>query len=595
MTNAGRLGPVLALEIACLLFLQSSPVSAQEAAATLRDWEVQSGFRLDIAARGFNLPTAIAIVPRPGPDPEDPIYFVAELHGRIKVVTRSGSIHSFAQDFAHFRPVQALPINDAENGAAGLCVDPATGYVFVTYVYHDPAGTLRNGVTRFESKPHTFALRATRAVSMDAVLAGDVSSNSHQIGPCQVVNGHLMIAVGNGLQRAASRALNSTLGKILRLMLDGRPPEDNPFSTAGLPPVAKLIWASGFRNVFSLKAVGERVFVAENGLRIDRFLELDAGRDYLYEGSDWTIGLNAPLVFSPSVSPVQMDFASADYTPFPLSHRQRFYVALAGRSDGIGPGIAGERSVVAIDYDFEQRRVKSVPEVFLRWTGTGRGSIVGLGLGPDGLYFAPLFPGPDGTSPIIRVSYDPDRPHARIIGERFSAPELMLREGCVGCHKLGAVGGEFGPALDDLAERLDGRLASPEYLRELGQTGTAADERFMSLASRRLAVINAPAGQRARVWLVNWLLDPAFAKPVPRMPKPNLSEGEANVLADFLLGMRGTAGSEATRQPWTRRLPPARHRHTAAAFLLGSGVTLALLLAARRLRGTRRKRSDGAS
>ena len=46
------------------------------------NWVVEPGFVLDVDVSGFDFPAAIALVPHPGPDPESPIYFVAELRGK---------------------------------------------------------------------------------------------------------------------------------------------------------------------------------------------------------------------------------------------------------------------------------------------------------------------------------------------------------------------------------------------------------------------------------------------------------------------------------------------------------------------------------
>ena len=50
------------------------------------------------------MPTAIAVVPNLGSGPKDPLYFVAELRGRIRVVTNDRSVHTFAEGFVGFTP-----------------------------------------------------------------------------------------------------------------------------------------------------------------------------------------------------------------------------------------------------------------------------------------------------------------------------------------------------------------------------------------------------------------------------------------------------------------------------------------------------------
>ncbi|HJX88208.1 MAG TPA: hypothetical protein VJ277_11660, partial [Gemmatimonadales bacterium] len=62
------------------------------------DWALAEGFTLRRDAQGFRFPTAIAFVPRPGPGPKDPLYFVTEIGGTIKVVTNDRTVSNFAVD-----------------------------------------------------------------------------------------------------------------------------------------------------------------------------------------------------------------------------------------------------------------------------------------------------------------------------------------------------------------------------------------------------------------------------------------------------------------------------------------------------------------
>src|SRR5215208_4372675 len=120
------------------------------------DWAVPEGFALQSDTEGYHFPTAIAFVPEPGSDPKDPLYFVTELRGRIKVITNDRSTYTFAENFFQLQPEQELPEVEGETGLAGICLAPEQGYVFVTFAYQDPDGVLRNNVARFEAAPHTF-------------------------------------------------------------------------------------------------------------------------------------------------------------------------------------------------------------------------------------------------------------------------------------------------------------------------------------------------------------------------------------------------------------------------------------------------------
>src|SRR5690349_15118162 len=120
------------------------------------DWAVGSGFALSIDTEGYHFPTAIAFVPHPGPGPKDPLYFVTELRGKVKVVTNDRTVYTFAENFFQLTPSQELPSIEGEIGMAGICLAPKQGYVFVTFAYQDTNGVLRNNIVRLSSKPETF-------------------------------------------------------------------------------------------------------------------------------------------------------------------------------------------------------------------------------------------------------------------------------------------------------------------------------------------------------------------------------------------------------------------------------------------------------
>jgi len=107
---------------------------------------VADNFALDLDTQGYHFPSAIAFVPTPGSGPKDPLYFITELRGTIKVVTNDRSVHIFADGFFHSQPRKELPDLEGETGMAGVCLEPSRGYVFVTYAYTDSAGFAQPGL-----------------------------------------------------------------------------------------------------------------------------------------------------------------------------------------------------------------------------------------------------------------------------------------------------------------------------------------------------------------------------------------------------------------------------------------------------------------
>jgi hypothetical protein len=118
-----------------IFFFYSLSSPADEKFDWRSDWSLKENFDISIDTEGYRFPTAIAFVPNPGNGPKDPLYFVTELRGKVKVVTNDRTVYTFAEDFFTFKPLEELPSQSGESGLAGICLDPENGYLFVTFVY----------------------------------------------------------------------------------------------------------------------------------------------------------------------------------------------------------------------------------------------------------------------------------------------------------------------------------------------------------------------------------------------------------------------------------------------------------------------------
>lgn len=579
--SLGRLLALTALASAC------QPAASQQAFDWRTDWAVEDGFAIQIDTEGYHFPTAIAFVPNPGPGPDDPLYFVTELRGTIKVVTNDRSIHTFAEVSFDLRPKQELPSGLGETGLAGICLDPAHGYVFVTFTYQDQHGVLRNNVGRFESTPGTFSLSPTASTTFPEIFAADRSAISHQIGPCAVDGDRLYVSVGEAGQPFLSQQLSSTLGKLLRLDLDGNPPTDNPFyRDASVTNPANFVWAFGLRNPFSLELVDGRVFVADNGVAIDRFLEIRRGENYLWDGTDWSIGARAAGLIAPSVGPVQMDFATPQGTVFPREYEGRFFLATAGVPETRGvPNRRGAKGILVVNYDLATRQMAGVPTTFARYRGSRYQSVVGLQFGPDALYFVPLFPNQAGSTPVLKIVPDSAQSHPFRVGDSAHPQFLLGEKGCYGCHVLDTRGyGTVGPPLDtpELSDRLLVRLHSSEYVRQVQQLDTVDAEPLRSYRGARREVLAAEGMERVRIWMRYRLQEPRFDDPRAQMPNLSLSDEQATILTSYLL--EGAESSGGWLAGIRRRLPKPGYRLVALAFACGLAIPLAGMGAIRLIR-----------
>ncbi len=577
-----------------ILFLLASLLPAAPARAQhdwRSDWGVEKGFAISIDTDDYRLPTALAFVPSPGPDPKDPLYFVTELKGRIRVVTNDRAVSTFAEGFfdSDFPP---------ESGMAGICLDPEHGYVFVTFAYQDEKGILRNNMVRFETEPGVFAVRPSAQVDFTDVFFPYESGESHQIGACQVTGGLVYVSVGDGFTKAhESQNIDSMLGKIIRMTVDGEPVRDNPFYEERERPAARdYVWALGLRNPFGMKLVGSRMLVADNGLVVDRFLEVERGENYLWDGTDWSIGTRSDFLLYPSLGVVQLAHAPANFEGFPEEYRNRFYLALSG---AYGKGKSS--GILMLDYDFDARRIRYVPRLFLRnRAGSGNRAMTGVAFGPDGLYFVVIEPDESGRNPVFKVRYAPDRPHPFVVANPLEPVPMMRAKGCLGCHMIDDFrqGGTAGPSLtsDSLVERLVRHLSSEEYADSVREIDGLDREPFASYRAARRAVLEAEGIQRARVWVRYRIQEPRFDRLTSQMPNLGLTDGEARLIAEFLVPEPKESASLIRRlaglvTPSSSRI---RVRHLGLYFAAGfvAGV-LALavgygLLAFRR----RRRRAD---
>ncbi len=247
---------------------------------TLRQW----GYRLDVVASNFQLPVNIAFVPRPSSSAGSPFFYVTELYGAIKVVTRDFSVRTYASGLLNFNPTGNFP-GSGEQGVTGIVVDPVNGDVYASMLY-DRGGTHYPKVVRFQSADGGLtASRQTTILDMP-----EPQGQSHQVshlsfGP----DGKLYVHMGDGFVVSTAQDKRSFRGKILRLNRDGSPATDNPFYAPGDGiSAADYIYALGFRNPFggAWRLWNSTLFAVEDGPNVDRLARMVRGRNYLWDGTN---------------------------------------------------------------------------------------------------------------------------------------------------------------------------------------------------------------------------------------------------------------------------------------------------------------------
>ncbi len=554
------------------------------------DWALPDDFAIEKDTEGYNLPSAIAFVPEPGRGPKDPLYFVTELRGKVKVVTNDRTVHTFAEGFFELKPREELPSQSGEVGLAGICLDAPKGYVFVTFAYQDEKGILRNNIMRFDSVPGTFSLEPVSKTAFTEIFADEYTSPSHQIGGCQVENGLVYVGVGDGhilggLNKDAyggSQSIETLQGKIIRMTTDGEPLDDNPYYVDDDAGKARnFVWATGLRNPFGIKAASGRIYSADNGAgSMDRFLEIRRGENYLWDGTEWSIGANAIQVLTPSDGVAQLDYNAAGDGAFPEPYTDRFFLARTGNPNH-RKGMAQDRGIVILDYDAEAGRTRTAPQYFVRYAGRGKQVIAGLAMGPDGLYFVPIMPDPSGQSAVLKVVYREGAvsPHSSDGDDVIS---LLNSHQCYSCHVIYDYGfGNTGPDLGGSAmeRRIRERLASADYEESLSGLDALDAEPYAGYREVRKEIMRKAGDERVKMWVKYHLLEPRFDNPSSQMPNTGLTEKEAARISDYLLNQDTDWDAEIgmkVRESMSRFIPVLKYRHLVYSFALG--VVIASLI-----------------
>jgi glucose/arabinose dehydrogenase len=381
---------------------------------------LQPGYVIDEIAGGLQLPVNVAFVPDPGSGPKDPIAYIAELYGTIKVLTRDGSMSDYATGLLNFDPSGDFPGSGAQ-GVTGIVVDPESGDVFADMLYDSDPSPL-NGphypkVVRFHSTDGGLTA-ATQTTILDMV--GETQSESHQVSNLTIgPDDKLYVHMGDGFDPTKSQDLTSLRGKILRINFDGTAPSDNPLYEVGddgtLP--RDFIYAYGFRNPFggAWRASNGAHYEVENGPKVDRLARVIPGFNYGYDGSDASMLTGALYNWSPAHAPTNIAYIQTQTfagSGFPDSEMDHAFVTESGPTFAAGPQALGKR-VVGFDPDPDTGEIGGHPHTLVEYTGTGRATAVGLAAGPGGLYFTELYKDQDlisATDPgarLLRIRYGP--------------------------------------------------------------------------------------------------------------------------------------------------------------------------------------------
>ncbi len=487
-------------------------------------WKVTPGLDVEVVAKGFTYPINITFARRAPTSDEAPWFYVSELHGAIKYVTRKGEIRTFADGLLNFEPM--VQVKTDETGISGLTLVPDSNDLLITLTHEDPVSNLlKNRILRLVSNADGTAMTSSKVLlDMDEFTSPSNQIQQIVVGPDKL----LYVSVGDAENARLSLDLDKFGGKLLRLQLDGTAPKDNPFYDPKAPPESarNYVFALGLRNVFDFDfdPVGGAIFAGDNGKDIDRFMRIDRGASYHWNGVRESVRVNALYTWAPAIGPVGLTFLARDS----LGPHTRGQALLAGYGPPAALGPNHSKLLLRMTLDESRKQLSALPELVLRYVGSGRATVLGLAEGPQGVYFSDFFgeteaETSDGLGTIWRLA--PSEATRQMVGGTITDGADAVTRGkryffdfCTSCHRMGGYGGNEGPELTHFGQDAQGELSSKAYEAKLTGLLTAQEGFYATQRSRLSDVSQASGRQRVEVWLRHHIEEPRFDNPRAKMP-----------------------------------------------------------------------------
>ena len=249
--NASPTLPAAALLVAAAVFAPSIAAAVQTNAPKAGPTAVD----VETVANGLVNPWALQFLP-------DGRLLVTERPGRLRIVARDGKLSE---------PVEGVPRVYAQGQGGLLDVRLAddfatTGTVFLSYAEPRDGGKAGTTVARCK-----LVIDGAKS-RLDGVAVifrqQPAVASSHHFGSriIPAADGSLFITTGDrGSQRNEAQNPASHIGKVIRILPDGKPAPDNP----KLPGWAPEVWSLGHRNIqgAAIDPASGKLWTAEHGAR----------------------------------------------------------------------------------------------------------------------------------------------------------------------------------------------------------------------------------------------------------------------------------------------------------------------------------------
>lgn len=223
-----------------------------------------------VVASGLVQPWGLAMLP-------DGRWLVTELQGRMRIVTADGQVGE---------PIAGLPAVDAvgQGGLLDVMVGPSFAQDRMIYWSY---AERREGGNATSVARGALSADGTRVENVQVIFrALPIYDGDKHFGSSLAFDpaGHLFITLGDrsdAPMRPQAQALDSHMGKIIRINADGSVPADNPF--VGREGALPEIWSVGHRNVqgVAIQPGTGAAWTVEHGTRGgDEVNQVSSGRNY---------------------------------------------------------------------------------------------------------------------------------------------------------------------------------------------------------------------------------------------------------------------------------------------------------------------------
>ena len=278
---------------------------------------VNDKVQLTTVASGLEHPWSLAFLP-------DGRMLVSERPGRLRYVTMNGQISA---------PISGVPAVYAagQGGLLDVVLDPdfsANATIYLCYAERGDGDLNGTAVARAK-------LDGSRLTDLKVIFRQSPKVKSEYHFGCRLVfarDGNLFVTLGErNSEQQSAQDLGTHLGKIVRIMKDGKVPADNPF--VGRDGALPEIWSLGHRNVqaATLDPATGRLWAIEHGPRGGDEINLpEAGRNYgwpvITYGTEYSgpaigegtakAGMEQPFYYwVPSIATSSMTFYTSDAYP----------------------------------------------------------------------------------------------------------------------------------------------------------------------------------------------------------------------------------------------------------------------------------------